>query len=208
MEERLQAGLRFFDGDARLEAAEGLRPTEAAVVEAAEPGVGARQIVVHRNGDADLRGEPRLDAVKAGLADADDGQWLAVHDDLLAQYIAVAAEARFPIAVTENGQRVAALDQVVGGVEDAADRGADAEHGKEVSRDGLAADQLGAARESGAHGFAVRAEHAAEHLVLIADVLVHRVGKFVAAVVAAVVVAASRQHHQLFRIADRKPLQK
>src|SRR5580658_10269913 len=187
MEERLQTRLRFFDGDARFQAAEDLRPTEAAIVEAAE--IGARQIAFHCDGNTDLRGVPWLDAVEAGLADADNSERLSIHYDLLAQNVAVAAEARLPIAVAQDGQRIAALDEVVGSVEDAAYRGADAEDGEEISRDHFAANQFAAAPERGAHGLAVRAEHAAEYLVLIADVLVHRVGDLVPAVIAAIVVA-------------------
>ena len=205
MEQRLQSGLRFLDGDAGLEAAEDFGPTEAVVIQTAE--VGAGQIVLHGHGDANLRRAARLDAVESRGAYADDGQVAAVDHDLFAHDSRVRAEAGAPIAIAEDGERMAALNQVVGRGEDAAHGSADAQNGEVVAGDEVRADQFRVALERRADGGRVSAEHAAEDLVLVADLLIHRVGEAVGSVVAAVMFAASGEHHKLLRMLDRKGLQ-
>ena len=169
--------------------------------------IGARQVVLHRDRNANLRRAARFHAVESRRAHADNRQRPAVDHDLLSDDAGVRAETRPPIAVAEHGQRMAALNQVVGSGEHPAHRRADAEHRKVIARHEIGADQFRAALERRAHGTRVRAEHAAEDLVLVADLLIHRVGEPVRPVVAAIVFAASGQHHQLLRISHRKRLQ-
>ena len=65
----------------RFEAPEDLRPAEAVGVQAAE--IGARQVVLHGDRDANLRRAARLHAVESRLAHADDRQRPAIDHDLL-----------------------------------------------------------------------------------------------------------------------------
>src|SRR5262249_2276561 len=99
------------------------------------------------------------------------------------------------------------LDQVVLHREYAPDGGAHAQHRKVVSGDELGSHQLGAAVEAQAGGGAVTAEHVAENFVVVADVLIHRVGDGIAAGIAAVMRAAAGQQYQFFGVLYRQQLQ-
>ena len=99
---------------------------------------------------------------------------------------------------------MAALVKIVRAGEHAPDRRADAQYPEEVARHQFTRDELRAASERCAHGIAMRAEHAVEDLILVADILVHRIRQLVAAVVSAVVPPAPGQHHQLLGIFHRQ----
>ena len=202
MKQRLQSGFGTLKRHARLESAKHLNEAAAPVVQLRIRLV-RRQRVLHGDGDADLRPVARLDAVEALLADADDGDWTAVHDDLLPDDAAVAGEARSPITVADDGQRMAALKKVVRSVEHATCGSSHAEHWKIITGDQFRGRQFGTPSESDTHHVAVPAEHPAEDLILLAEILVHRIGDGVRATVAAVMVAARREQHQFFGIPDR-----
>ena len=204
MEKRLQSGLRLFQRHSRLEAAEDLREAAATVVQAVEL---AGEFVLHHHRDADLRRGSGLHAIEARAAHTDDGQRIAVEHDLPADHGGVGGEARLPVTVTQDGDRVAALHKIVLRVEDAAQGGAHAQDREVIAGDEFARDQFGPAFVSQAEAVAEAAEHSLEDLVLVAEILVHGIGNRVAAGVASVVRSARREQHQLFRVAHRQQLQ-
>ena len=204
MEQGLQAGLRLLESQARLEAAEDLRPAEAIRIQAGKLRVG--RLVPHRHRNANLRSAARFDSVESRLADADDGESPAVHHDLLTEDAGIRAKAAAPVTVAQHRHGMAALNQVVGRGEHAAYRSADAQDRKVVAGDKIGSDQFRAALVRRTHSRGIRAEHAGEDLILVADLLVHRVGQPIGSVVAPVMVAATGQHHQLLGIPYRKRL--
>ncbi len=170
-------GLRLFASHPGLEPAEDLHPAEPVGVQPAESG--ARQVVLHGHGDANLRSAARFHSVESRRADSDDRQRPAIDDDLLADDAGSVPKARAPVAVAQHRQGMSSLNQVVGSSEHTAHRGPDAQHREVVARHKIDPDQFRAALERCTHGIRVRAEHAAENLVLVADLLVHRIRKAV-----------------------------
>ncbi len=199
MEIGLEGGFRLLDGDAGLEAAEGVDPTPAAVLEAV-PERG--HPFLHHDGDPDLGNLAKLDAVEAGLGDADDGVAVAVEDDALADDGGVGGEAGFPEIKADHGDGVGVGSAVVVFGEGAADGGADAEDGEVSAGDELGGDTLGFAVEAETGFIGEAAEHAGEDGVVVAEVVVHGPGDGVAAPVASVVVAVAGEEDETLRLLD------
>src|SRR5262249_49487612 len=132
---------------------------------------------------------------------------VSVEHQLLAEDIAAAGEARLPVTVAQHGLRMAALIQVVLCGEGASQRSADAEYGEVIAAYELARDQFGLSLIAHAECGAVAAEHALEDSVLVAKVLIHRVGDGIAPGIAAVMASSRGEQHEFLRIADRQKLQ-
>src|SRR5260370_42598708 len=96
---------------------------------------------------------------------------------------------------------------VVLGREHAAERGADTEYGKIRSGDQFSIHALSLAFGADAQVRLPSAEHSVEDRVAIAKIFVHRLRKFVASVVAAVVRTAPTQQPQLRGALDRRQAQ-
>src|SRR5580658_6227531 len=104
MEQRLKAGLSLLRADSRLEACKNLGPAQAVVTEPPF-GFGTRQVVRHRDRNADLRRQARLHAIKTRRTHADDGQSAPVDMDLFAHNGPVSGKARLPVAIAEDRER-------------------------------------------------------------------------------------------------------
>src|SRR5215831_7805189 len=116
MKERLQPCLCCLHGHAGFQTAEDLCPAEAIIVQSGE--LPAWQVVSHRDRYADLWGTARLDSVESCLAHTDNRQCSAVYHDLLAHDVGIRREPRTPISVTEHGQGMTALNEIIRCVED------------------------------------------------------------------------------------------
>ncbi len=154
-----------------------------------------------------MRRRSGIDSIEAGLADANDGHGKTVDHQFLADDFGIGREARHPVTVAEHGVRSSAGRGVIVRREHASHRRSNAEVWKVSPGDHFSLDPLRASGETEAHIGDVAAEHSAEDRILIAEVRVHRVGDFVAAVVAAVMLAAGPQQHKLLWIFDRKRTQ-
>ena len=117
--------LRLFERDARFEPREQIGPIAPAIVEAFP----ARR---HEGAQCDRHVQLRLGAerraVEALRRDADDGQRLAVDDQLLIENVRVLAEARLPEGVTEHRDARLADRRVIVWREQAAERGREPQH--------------------------------------------------------------------------------
>ncbi len=186
VEEGRERGLRPGHGDAGLEPAEYLHPALAAVFE--RPLVRGK-VRRHHDRNVDLGGEHGLHPHKAARRHADDGQGMAVDEHRLAENSNIRAEAGLPVIVAEDGVRRPAGGAVVGGDEEAADGGFQAEHGEVGAGNQLAGDALVAAREAGGEDRIIARQHAGEDLVAVAEIEINRVGERVHAAVIAVIPA-------------------
>ena len=208
MKQRLQSRLRLFACDSGFEPAENFGPAEAVVVQSVK--VRVRQFVHHRYRNTDLRSVAGFHPIKSGAAHAEDRQRPTIDNEFLPNDGPVSAETRLPVAVAENGNRMPALDQIVGSVENPANGGADPQNREIISGHKLRADQLRAAlicRARAAERQRERAEHAAEDLVLVADLPIHWIRNPLGPVVTAIVLAAAREHYYLLGVFHRKRLQ-
>src|ERR1035438_581519 len=167
VEQRLQARARLDQRLPAFQTAEDLGEFSAPVVQAVERG----ELVLHHHGDADLRRGAHFHAVKAGLADADDGEGVAVDLDALAQNAGVRGKARLPIAVAQYSLRMGSLVQIIGRGKQPAQRRAHAQHAEEIARYHFPKNQLRAAVDVEAQVHIELGEHAAENLVLVSDLL-------------------------------------
>ncbi len=176
MEERLQARFRLRQTDAGFHSSEDVHPSAAPILHVVELGKLRADLGLHHDGDANLRGRSGIGAVKSGLADADDGERISIHQQFLADDVGPAAETAQPVAIADDRDGMAARDLIVIRREDSAERGSDAEHREIAARDEFALHALGFSLRTDAERCVPAAEHSAEDLVVIADVLVHRVG--------------------------------
>ncbi len=126
--------------------------------------------------------------------------------DLAADDVGVGGETGFPVAVTQDRDGVAALDEIVLRGEDAPHGRAHTEHGEVIAGDEFTGDELCASFVGQAEGVAEAAEHALEDLVLVAEILVHGVGNRVGAGIAAIVRTAGGEKDELLGIAHRQEL--
>ena len=139
---------------------------------------------------------------------ADDRQQLSVDNECASEDIGIRGEARHPVVVTEHGEGVPARNPVILGRERASERSADAEHVEVVAGNQLPCDAFGLALEADAERHAKAAQHAAEHVIVIANVTVGRVRQSVAAHRHAVTRAIPSDAHELVWAADRQRSQK
>src|SRR5947209_5397291 len=130
-------------------------------------------MISHRYRYADLRRAPRLHSVKSRGTDADNGQRTAIDDDFLADNTRIRPKTSAPITMTEHGQRMPTLNEIVGRSEHASHSRSDPENRKVIPRNKIGADEFRTALERSAHRARVRAEHSTEDLVLVPDFLIH-----------------------------------
>ena len=110
-------------------------------------------------------------------------------------------EAADPEAVADHGHRMPAGQPVVFRRQRPPERGADAEYGEVRSGHDLPGHPFGSAGMAEVKRVAEAAEHAREHLVVVAELGVDRVRQFTAvAPVAAVAAALKGDLHQLVRV--------
>ncbi len=175
--ERLEGGARLRRGNARAQPREHVEPPGAAIRDS----VGQRrQPAGHHDRHENLRRRAFVDAVESLLRDADDGHCLTVDDQRLADDRGIAAEAGLPVGMAQHRHQVAVRDLVFIRVERAPQVCPDAEHREVRAGDELTLDALRALREAHLQGVAEPAEHPGEHVIVIAEVGVPRVGKLVA----------------------------
>jgi hypothetical protein len=205
VEERLQVRLHLLARHARFHPAEDVDPAEAAIFEAIAPLAGTRNgggdLVRHHHRHADLRHVADVDPVESLLRDADDRERIVADDDLLADHVGIAGEARLPVAVADHGHRMRAARHVILRRQHAAERGLHAEHVEERSRHQLARRALRAALNAHGHGPVAAAEHTREHVVVIAEVDVVRIReRILIALPVAMKRSLALEQHQLLRI--------
>ncbi|SPF37665.1 hypothetical protein SBA4_2040009 [Candidatus Sulfopaludibacter sp. SbA4] len=138
-----EAGLRLRGGDTGAEAGEDLQPA-GGVVEEILIGVEVR-VRVHGRGNPEGRHGADVDAAEAGGGHADYGHGVIADQDLAAGDIGSAAELRLPEVIREHDDRTGAGRGIVFGFDDAAECGADAEHGEVAAGDDLSGDGPGVA---------------------------------------------------------------
>lgn len=198
--EGLQGGLRGGDGEAGLEASEGLDPAGAAVGEGI-PTWGEQRL--HEDGYADLRGAGGIKADEAGGRDADDRHGIAVDGDFGADDLRVGGEAGDPIVVAEDDDGVALVDLVVFlGIEDAARGGLHTEGSEEIAGNEFGVDAFGFVAGRDGEGGGEAAEDFREGLRLFAAVLAVGIGTGVGAAVVAHVWAGRGDEDELFGVLD------
>src|SRR5262252_4594760 len=132
LEPGTEAGLRLRRGDTGAEAREDLKPAGVGVEEIFGVDVGVR---VHGRGNPEGRYGADVDPAEAGSGHADHGHGAIADQDLAVDDIGGAAELRLPEVVREHHDRTGAGRGIVCGFDDAAERGADAEHGKVAAGD-------------------------------------------------------------------------
>ncbi len=115
--ERVDAGLRFGDGDAGLEPREEVDPIIAAVVESFPSGL---KRFAHADGNEDIRNVSDSGAFEAFGSYADDGHRNTVDEHLLIDDGGIAIEVLRPVRVAENHDAPVAGGLVVIGCDEAA----------------------------------------------------------------------------------------
>jgi hypothetical protein len=173
-----QAGRRLRCGDTWAKAGEDLQPARWAfqkILVGPEIPVG-----VHRRGHPEGRHGADIDAPEAGGCHADNGHRVIADQHLAADDIASAAELRLPEVIREHYDRTGAGRGIVLGLDDAAQCGADAEHGEVAAGHDLGGHRPGIAAggevdlDFGAAQGAV--EKAGLLLELAADGVWHQIG--------------------------------
>ena len=134
-----QRGLRLFHRHAGLQAPEHVEPGVTLVLELVPGGRDGR---LHHHGHPQVRGDPRVGALEAGVGDADDGERAAVQTDRRAHDVGARAEAVPPEVVLQHRDRVAVLHGVVRHVQHTARVRANPEHVEEVAGDHADVDHL------------------------------------------------------------------
>jgi len=106
MHEGLEGGLGLLLRDAGLQAAEGVHPAVAALLEHVFR-IADIYLRHHHDRNENFRGKTQLNTVKTFLRNADDGHFVIVDGQSFADDLGIAGEPRFPKAIVEYGVRVA-----------------------------------------------------------------------------------------------------
>jgi hypothetical protein len=165
--------------DAGLQPREEIRPVGLALVEALEAGL---HLSAQRDRDEHARLHPERRAVEARRGHAHDRHALAVDGDRFVEDVGIESEPRLPIVVAQDDDVRFADDAIVLGPEQAAKRGADAEHREVAARDehALAVEGLLAPVGEVRVEDAVRGD-AAERHVGVLQVAEHRIAEHLVA---------------------------
>ena len=172
LEEHLHAGVRLLHRDARLQAREDVHPAALPFVEVVP---GRRHLRLHHDRHVDVRRAADVDAGEPGRGDADDRHRVAVERDRLVEDGRIAPEASRPVAVAEDGDGVRPRRRVVRLREQAPEVRPRAEDVEEIARDELACHALRPPLPRDGRRDRRAREHAAEHFVAVAEVLIHRI---------------------------------
>jgi hypothetical protein len=203
-EQPLQRRLRRGDRVSGLEPGEHLHPSRAAVVHVHPIPLG-RHHRFHLDRHADLRRLRRIEAGESPRRHADDRHRVVVHQDLLTDDGAVAAEAVDPVVVAEHDDRMPAIHLIVFlGVEHPPEGRSDAEHREVVARDELGLDALGVVVDANRGRHQPPAQHLGERLTALLQVLIERVRVHAGAHVAPAVRSLLVEHDELVGILDRE----
>ena len=168
--ERQQPGLGLNGRDLRPQPAKRLHPSETPAVQL-QPGRPDLRLHLDRQVD---RGRPgNVDAVEARAHHADDFVGMPVHRQRAADHAGIAMEPRLPVAVAKDHNR--ARSRVVFGSEQPADRWRHPEHGEIRARGHLADDAVVTGGTADLERDGEAAEHAGKDVIVIAEILVHRV---------------------------------
>src|ERR1035441_3047650 len=162
---------------------------------------------LHRDRNEQLGDAPRLDAVEPACRHSDDGEIVPVHHHVPVEDGWIAGEPVLPVAVAQHHHGVSQDGGVVIRRNGAAHRRADAQHGEVGPRYHLARSTLRAAAETHADRRGDTAQDAAERLVPIEEVPVHRVGKGILAAVASEMTAMMVQQDELSGVLHRQQAQ-
>src|SRR5204863_6924024 len=111
--------------DAGLQAAEYVHPAAAAIVHVVPV---RRHLRLQHDRDAHACDGSDIETVESWLRDADDGERIVVDRETAAGDGGVAAEAIAPVVVAEDRHEPVGARPVIVWPDDAAERGADAEH--------------------------------------------------------------------------------
>src|SRR5205814_818014 len=123
----------LFKRDAGLKAREQIRPTMTSVVVVR---YGARdRAPAERDRNVDLHALIDRRAVEACRRDADDREWLAVHDERLADDGRIDTERVLPVLVAQHDGGRLAVDRVIAWTEQTPERRHEPEHRKVAPRD-------------------------------------------------------------------------
>ncbi len=199
MHEGLESGLGLLLGEAGLQAAEGVHPAIAALLEHVF-WIADDDLRLHHDRNEDFRGEAEFHAVKTCLGNADNGHLVIVESESLAYDLGIAGKARFPKVVIEDDVRMPAGDLIVFGSEDASHSGNNAESGEVGAGDEFDGNAFRLLAEGKARGSGKAAEHIGEDFVVITKITEHGMGDGVATPVAAVVAAAHGEQDELLGI--------
>src|ERR1035441_10165536 len=110
---------------------------------------------------------------------ADDRKQMAVDEHRLAHHAWRGGEARLPVAVAEHNHWIRILCRIVLLREQAAKRRLQSEKLKVIAGHNLCVLVLGLVVPTNANASAVRRQHAREDLVVIAQILVYRIGEII-----------------------------
>ena len=207
VEQRLERRFGLGDADAWFQARKYIHPSPPAAFQAVHLPTRSHRLF-HHYGNADLRRETHFDAIEAGLAHADHGQRQSVDQQSLTQHAWIPMEALGPEIVVEHGDGMAVRDAVVIGSDQAANGGFDTQDFEIVAGHQFALQALALPAHSHAQRQGVAANHTAEDLVAIAEVLIQRVGNRGIAGVAAVEGPFPLELDELLGMCDRQPAQK
>ncbi len=103
------------------------------------------RVRIHGRGNPEGRHGADVDASEPGGGHADHGHGVIADQDLASNDVGSAAELRLPEVIREHHDRTGAGRGIVFGFDDAAERGADAEHGEVGAGDDLCGDRPGIA---------------------------------------------------------------
>src|SRR5437773_1195094 len=106
MEVRLKRRLGLLERDSALEASDDVYPPAAARLEVvAEAGADRVHFSVHHNRNPKGRRSCGIGSVETRLADAHDGQWVAIHENLFADHVGVGGITVQPVSIAEDSVR-------------------------------------------------------------------------------------------------------
>ena len=175
MPQRPQAGLSLCCGNTRLESRNQCQPDRCMIGQVTVGRHPRDRDINHAHRDKHARLVAANHGVEVLRRHAENGEGVPIDENGLAYDVRRRAKARLPIAVAQNQYRIGILGRVVLRSKQLAQRRPEAEHLKVVAGDDFCVLTLRLVMPRDAHLRLVGRKHAAEYLVLIAQVLVHRV---------------------------------
>ena len=206
MHEGLESGLGLVLRDAGLQAAEGVHPAIAALLQHVF-GIEDDDLRLHHDGNEDFRREAEFHPVETCLGNADDGHFVIIQSESLTDDLGITGETRLPEVVIKNNERMTAGDLIVFGSEDASNRWDDAKRGEVGAGNEFHGDAFGLLANGKARRSREAAKHVREDIVVVAKITEHGVGNGVAAPVVTVMAPAHGEEDELLRVLDRQETQ-